>query len=832
MGALVCSSLFYLFHWIARLQVHQIYVLVPPYMSFSCAMFFSLGACSLIALQLEKKLIARSLGFLIFVSAAVDFAQNFTSTKLDLDRLLSLLFFSDHGRHFFQMAPNSSLGFVFAGVALVLLGKRQETETSVFLASSLGGLTVGLGIVSLIGHLTGAETAYTWEHFVGMSVHTASLFLVFGLAISAIALQKVSFMQRRIHVPLLLVFLLMVVWVMLYQSLARSEKNSILEITKERATAFRDHAKREVNEHAFQLTRAADAWNIQGGFPEKVWRYDTRSLLKFLSGFSEICWINQAGRGAWCTPDRTTEKNSVSPFKMRDAGDANLAFLVLPPEGPDLGFRISVPLFRNGKRDGAFEGVLHFDKMFTKDYDFSDYQLVAMWKGRELFRSSPELVDQNLTTTLDLNAWGLQLNFLVTPRPQELAKLQSKLPLIFLLIGTALAWLVAYASYLFIISRENARESQDLLAWEQAISKGSDLIFITFDQQGFIKSFNPAAEKFFEYRAEEVIDLRTPMIWLDPGEVAQRLAQVRSEFPHTKLDELQAILIKARSGLVDRGEWTFITKSKNLKKGELSIHGLRSNRNLIVGYVGIVRDVTEQREAEAKLVQSSKMASLGEMAGGIAHEINNPLTIIQGRVIRLLQLSERSEGVSLPELRDQMQIVLDTSRRIAKIVKGLGTFSRESNLDLPEPAELDLIIQDTIELCRERFSESDVLLKTPSSTDLLILCRPAQISQVLLNLLNNAFDAVLNQPEKWVEVSVDLQDVNLIQIKVTDSGSGISAEVIQKIMQPFFTTKEVGKGTGLGLSISKGIIENHGGKLYLERAHLNTCFIIELPVYS
>ena len=109
-----------------------------------------------------------------------------------------------------------------------------------------------------------------------------------------------------------------------------------------------------------------------------------------------------------------------------------------------------------------------------------------------------------------------------------------------------------------------------------------------------------------------------------------------------------------------------------------------------------------------------------------------------------------------------------------------------------------------------------------------IECRLIQIEQVLLNLLNNSFDAIADLEEKWIRVDVEAED-HFVNIKVVDSGKGIPAEASEKIMMPFFTTKEVGKGTGLGLSISSGILKSHGGELSLDRNAANTTFVIRVP---
>jgi C4-dicarboxylate-specific signal transduction histidine kinase len=137
-------------------------------------------------------------------------------------------------------------------------------------------------------------------------------------------------------------------------------------------------------------------------------------------------------------------------------------------------------------------------------------------------------------------------------------------------------------------------------------------------------------------------------------------------------------------------------------------------------------------------------------------------------------------------------------------------------------------------MCFERFKHGEITLEKSPQIRSKILCRESQISQVFLNLLNNAFDAVegIDVNEKWVRLQVEEDNITngKIVIRIIDCGNGIHDEVAKQIMEPFFTTKEMGKGTGLGLSISVGIIEDHNGKLYLDHKHPNTCFVIELPI--
>jgi len=245
-------------------------------------------------------------------------------------------------------------------------------------------------------------------------------------------------------------------------------------------------------------------------------------------------------------------------------------------------------------------------------------------------------------------------------------------------------------------------------------------------------------------------------------------------------------------------------------------------------YLAIQLDATEKRMAEIKLVNSAKMASLGEMAGAVAHEINNPLAIIKGKAAQARDLLA-TEPDRTGELVDFLSKIELTADRIARIVKGLRFVSRQSEHDPMMQTQLRTIIDDTLELCRDRFRNQGVELRLNPIPNIRLSCRAAQISQVLLNLISNALDAIESLNEKWIQIEVHQFDHKL-QIFVTDSGGGIKPDIVNRMMHPFFTTKQVGRGTGLGLSISQGIIESHHGRLFYDSLSFNTRFVIELPI--
>lgn len=222
------------------------------------------------------------------------------------------------------------------------------------------------------------------------------------------------------------------------------------------------------------------------------------------------------------------------------------------------------------------------------------------------------------------------------------------------------------------------------------------------------------------------------------------------------------------------------------------------------------------------------MAALGEMAGGIAHEINNPLAIITGRsdkVLRMISDPTADKSSIYPEI---VKIKL-TATRIAKIVKGMRTFSRRGEKDLFTKTKLTEIIDVVIDLCNDKLLANQVSLFVEEIPEIEIECRESQIVQVILNLIVNSIDAIGSFDEKWIRLEAIEATKGWIEISITDAGQGISPELAQKIMLPFFTTKEKNKGTGLGLSISHSIALDHEGNLTIDSSSSNTRFVLRLP---
>jgi PAS domain S-box-containing protein len=265
---------------------------------------------------------------------------------------------------------------------------------------------------------------------------------------------------------------------------------------------------------------------------------------------------------------------------------------------------------------------------------------------------------------------------------------------------------------------------------------------------------------------------------------------------------------------------------------------VRDEKGNAVRVVGTGVDITERKRMEAQieanktqLVASARLSALGMMAGGVAHEINNPVGIIHALASDLLDMV-KEEGAVPPQMVERNSSrIRETADRIARIIKSMRQISREGAADKFHPTRVGKMVEETLEICRERFRANAVKLLLPREMpELTVSCREVQIAQILLNLLQNAFDAVAEQPgERWVRLDVSPSDDSVV-ISVTDSGPGIPPELRPHLMEPFFTTKPVGKGTGLGLSLSRTIAEEHGGKLEYSDDQGHTRFSLVLPL--
>ena len=232
------------------------------------------------------------------------------------------------------------------------------------------------------------------------------------------------------------------------------------------------------------------------------------------------------------------------------------------------------------------------------------------------------------------------------------------------------------------------------------------------------------------------------------------------------------------------------------------------------------------KDRNDKLLGQSKYSELGMMSAGIAHEINNPLAVIQARTTQLLRIYR--DPARQKDLADGLQQILYTSERINRTIQGVREFVHQDDKVPSQEISLKNLFDDVLAFTGQRMKNHGVNLRFYGLENFSVVGNKIQIEQIILNLLNNSFDAIEYLPDKWIEVSAH-QNNGRVQIYFKDSGHGIPPEIASRIMDPFFTTKDIGKGTGLGLALARGIAEKHGGSLQYMSDCAHTTFMLELP---
>ncbi len=350
---------------------------------------------------------------------------------------------------------------------------------------------------------------------------------------------------------------------------------------------------------------------------------------------------------------------------------------------------------------------------------------------------------------------------------------------------------------------------RDKLFIDQLIENANVLIAAA-NEQGKLVIFNRRFEEVSGYTKEEALG-KDPLDLLLPKEArketAKRFASIRTSEPIMEIE----VPIISKEGRHLTVSWN--AAAVNLPSGNAAI--------VVVG-----QDVTGQKRMHEELMQSKKLASIGELVSGVAHELNNPLTIIMGYSQLLV-----SEKILEDRHREMSQKVLDAAGRSKRIVENLLAFARKKKLKKHQ-VDINEILENTLMLREHNLNVNNIAIVRDYEEHLPPMYADShQLQQVFLNLINNAYDAMFEANRGGTLHVRTCKKNDHIVIEVKDDGPGVPEAFQEKIFDPFFTTKEVGKGTGLGMSLSYGIINEHGGRIYLDKTYRpGAKFIIEFPL--
>ncbi len=378
-------------------------------------------------------------------------------------------------------------------------------------------------------------------------------------------------------------------------------------------------------------------------------------------------------------------------------------------------------------------------------------------------------------------------------------------------IGVPIEWEGRRASLSFIEDITEQKLVKDALVESEQKFRGvfetsRDFMYIAA-LDGTILDYNRSAREFFGYTEEEIAQLNLKDIYAYPEEREQFVQKV------------------IRDGFVENYEIKLKKKDGSLIDTLVTVVPKKDAQGEVIGLQGSVKDVTQMRRLERRLVQTEKLTSLGTMVSGIAHELNNPLTAIMGNAEMLTTFTELPE-----EVVRRLETIAKESLRTSKIIKGLLSFAREHK---PERRLISVneSIMESYKLREYNLKVSDIRVELLLSRELSpTYGDPYQLQQVFVNIINNATDALAERKGATLTIR-SRQQRGWLVVEFEDNGHGIEPENLKRIFDPFFTTKEVGKGTGLGLSMAYGIVNEHGGTIEAVNVPAGgTIFTVSIPV--
>jgi len=354
------------------------------------------------------------------------------------------------------------------------------------------------------------------------------------------------------------------------------------------------------------------------------------------------------------------------------------------------------------------------------------------------------------------------------------------------------------------------KRAQDTLARSEAryrhlVESASDAI-VTLDANGRFTTVNHAAENISGYKREELVGQ-----WFAPMLPDDDLPKALAHFQQALAGE---------TGLFDS---QFYRKDGEVRTISITYSTPQKDEEVLC----LIRDVTDQKMLQEQLIQSEKMSAIGQLVSGVAHELNNPLAGISAFAQLLL-----AEKRFPPDQRTAAETIYSEARRASRIVQNLLTFARQHKAE-KVPTAVNQVLDDTLELRGYELRVRGIDVRREYDDSLPDTMADAhQLQQVFLNLITNAEQAMEQREGHHHRLTVRTRrNSDSIRIEVEDTGAGIPANLIERIFNPFFTTKPTGSGTGLGLSISLGIVREHEGRIWAENPpQAGARFVVEIPI--
>ncbi len=783
-------------HNATLIQVHPAFV---P-MQYNTALCFLLCGAGMLSLVFRRVRVGTICGGIAGAIGALTLIEYISGLSLGIDQLLMEHYILVEVSHPGRMAPNTALCFSLTGIALLTAARFRKRF---LLLSGLGALVLVLASMAFMGYVSGASTAYGWGQMTRMAAHTSAGFIAVGVGILSLAFRRKivadpevvsdpTSQRRKIVSHSIIIMAVVSLGVAMVV---------IRELQETSTEQSRMHLSMLVKSWNELITAAVGGDQLDSARRQQdgLESIAVATLRQVAADYEELGVFGESGE----------------LVLARREGE-QIAFLIARQQNPDIESAQVIPIdvgwaepMRRALRgeSGTLIGLDYHGELVLAAYEpvgQYGWGLVGKVDLAEIgapFTRSSVLAGGFALVLVGMGVLALLITLDPTVRglAQRTVELQGEVA-------------------------ERRRAEEELRQYEYIVSNTHDMLAL-LDERYVYLATNPAYLQAFGKAPDEVI--------------GRTVAEVFGE-------EFFSTVIRPRAERCLTGEsiryqdW-FEFPITGRRYMDIAYEPYLGSGAEVQGYVVAARDITRRKQVEeeklkleAHLRQQQKLESIGTLAGGVAHEINNPIT----GIMNYAQLIDERLDPESP-LREFAVGIGRETKRVASIVSNLLAFARQERQS-HSPARIEDIVNDTVSLIGTIIRRDQITLEVDVPDDLPeIKCRSQQIQQVLMNLLINARDALNRRypehdPNKIMRVTVrpfEKEDRPWIRTTIEDHGVGIPDEIRDRIFDPFFTTKDRAEGTGLGLSVSHGIIQEHHGELSVEcEAGRYTRFHLDLPV--
>jgi PAS domain S-box-containing protein len=562
---------------------------------------------------------AQALGTFAAVLSGLTLFEYLLNINLGIDQLFFKAYITTETLSVGRMSPIAAICIFQTGLVFVLRGFRfQGRKWQPLAVALLASVVTSLCAIAILGYIFELPRTYGWGQLTLMALPTASGLEVLGFGIFVIAWvegrEKDGCAPRWLPVPVALGTI--VASLVLWLALEAKQDFEIAKTIKANAENVQNQINAQMDSRIHGLRRMSERWEYSGRPARATWEEDAANYVRDFPDLQAIEWIDASHLVRWIVPLKGNEAklNTNLLLEERRGRAAEMAqqqrqMVVTQPVElfhGGTGFVVYAPLYIGTNFDGVIGGVFNAQEMFDTFLPariVTGNSIAISGSGVQIYQRNPSPLpakqDWIVDSKIELN--GTVWNVRTWPAPELLAQLDNSLPKIVLVVGLVMSFLLSLAIRLSQVQRNLNRQLAETLTLQNAILGSANYALISTTPEGVVTTFNASAERWLGYHAKEIVGKTTPAIWHDAGEVVARAKFLSDELRRTIEPGFESFVTKPRLGQVDEHEWTFIRKDGSRFPVSLSATALFDKAGVITGFLGVIADITERKQAEAKL---------------------------------------------------------------------------------------------------------------------------------------------------------------------------------------------------------------------------------------